>query len=239
MGWITKDLASLLSFLVPGFIAAALFYSLTAHPKSSEFERVIEALIFTVVVRPFVTMYRETALFLGRFISLGKWTEEVELIWSIGAGVCLGLSLSIVSNRDLFHSMMRARGWSSQTAFPSEWFSALVRNKSWLVLHLKDQRRLFGWPEEWPDQSDRGHFLMDQPEWLLDDNERLPIYQTEKILINAVDVVMIEFVREERAPEITDEQLKYAKEQSMNLNSKKKEGSDGSESPATSPEPTG
>lgn len=38
MGWIAKDLPTLIFLLLPGFISAGLFYTLTAHPKTSEFE---------------------------------------------------------------------------------------------------------------------------------------------------------------------------------------------------------
>ena len=46
-----QDVVSLLYFLLPGFLAAWVSYGLTAHPKREAFERVIQALIFTVIVR--------------------------------------------------------------------------------------------------------------------------------------------------------------------------------------------
>ena len=51
MGWIAKDLPTLVFMLLPGFIAAGVFYTLTAHPKSSEFERLIQSLIFTSIIK--------------------------------------------------------------------------------------------------------------------------------------------------------------------------------------------
>ena len=40
-----------LVFLLPGFVAASIFYSLTSHPKPEIFDRVIQALVFTVIVQ--------------------------------------------------------------------------------------------------------------------------------------------------------------------------------------------
>ena len=47
----SRETLSLLFFLLPGFVAAWVFYGLTAHPRKDTLERVIQALIFTVIVR--------------------------------------------------------------------------------------------------------------------------------------------------------------------------------------------
>ena len=40
-----------LNFLVPGFVAAAVYFGLTSAPKPNTFERLIQALIFTIIVQ--------------------------------------------------------------------------------------------------------------------------------------------------------------------------------------------
>ena len=54
----TDDLIRLFYDLLPGFLAAWVYYGLTAHPKPSPFERVIQALIFTVIVRALFIVFR-------------------------------------------------------------------------------------------------------------------------------------------------------------------------------------
>ena len=49
MNWASSEIVGVLSFLLPGFVAAAIFYSLTSYPKPSPFDRVVQALIFTVI----------------------------------------------------------------------------------------------------------------------------------------------------------------------------------------------
>ena len=46
----TIELLAALFALAPGFVAAGIYYSLTSHPKPSQFERVVQALVLTVVV---------------------------------------------------------------------------------------------------------------------------------------------------------------------------------------------
>ena len=51
MNWASSETVKILAFLLPGFVAAAVFYSLTSHPKPSQFERVVQALVFTAIVQ--------------------------------------------------------------------------------------------------------------------------------------------------------------------------------------------
>jgi hypothetical protein len=50
MTMITSELISLFDFLLPGFITSFLFYSLASFPKKSEFEAVVIALIYTIII---------------------------------------------------------------------------------------------------------------------------------------------------------------------------------------------
>lgn len=41
-----NNATTLLTFLLPGFLSAWVFYGLTSHPKPPQFERTAEALVF-------------------------------------------------------------------------------------------------------------------------------------------------------------------------------------------------
>ena len=56
MSWASSEVVGVLTFLLPGFVAAAIFYSLTSHPKPGAFDRVIQALIFTVIGQAIVAL---------------------------------------------------------------------------------------------------------------------------------------------------------------------------------------
>lgn len=85
--------------------------------------------------------------------------------------------------------------WTKRTAYPSEWYSAFnCENRRYLVLELKDGKRLYGWAEEWPDQPDSGHFVVTDAEWLHGD-ESVPLDSVSRLLIAATDVSRVEFVR--------------------------------------------
>ena len=56
MNWASSEVVGVLTFLLPGFVAAAIFYSLTSHPRPGAFDRVIQALIFTVIGQAIVAL---------------------------------------------------------------------------------------------------------------------------------------------------------------------------------------
>lgn len=192
-----SEIVGLIYQLLPGFIAAWIFYGLTAHPQKSPFERTIQALIFTGIARIFVIIIRASLLWVGSTCGqLGTWTENVEFGVSVLVGVVLGFIFSTFANTNKFHSWLP--DWvTKRTSYPSEWFSAFNGAKRYVYLHLTGQRRIYGWPLEWPDSPGAGHFVLMQSEWILDDNSRAPLLLTERILIPAVEVVMVEFEKDQ------------------------------------------
>lgn len=182
MGLASGEAMSLLMFLLPGFVAAAVFYWLTSHPKPGAFERIIQALIFTMFVQVVVK-------------TVSPWKETRELILSVLAAIVFGLLAVYALNKDFPHRCLRRLGITRENSYPSEWYSAFDRHANcYLVLHLKDERRLYGWPTEWPSRPDEGHFLIEEVEWLNDDGERRPAESVAGMVVPASEVEMVEFL---------------------------------------------
>lgn len=245
----TKDVLGIINALLPGFVAAWIFYGLTPHPKKEPFERVVQALIFTGIVQAIVFIVGGVLLLLGRLVSIGEWTEKVQFVWSIGIAAVIGLVVAGLANNDLLHSWLRERDWylydkhetakkaaaapkrhwiwTARTSYPSEWFHALNQDRRWVILHLKDRRRLHGWPAEMPDQPDGGHFVIWQPEWLLSDGQRAMLYNVERMIVPVSKVVFVEVMRtpEEIAAIATPEQVAAAEKLLIETN--QEESSDG------------
>lgn len=195
MDWASSEVVGVLTFLLPGFVAAAVFYSLTSHPKPDTFDRVVLALIFTVIGQAIAE------LLLSKYQSLKSW----ELALTILVAVVLGLGAAYASNRDSVHRILRHLGITKETSYPSEWYSSFSRhNDCYVVLHLEGQRRLYGWPEEWPSHPEQGHFRISEGEWLTGESERSPATGVSAILISADEVEMVEFLstRQQAAEEI-------------------------------------
>ena len=194
MNWASSEVVSVLTFLLPGFVAAAVFYSLTSHPKPSEVDRVVQALIFTIVGR---TVAEGLSLIVASLGGENLWTESWEVIVAVVIAVIVALVAAWITNTDALHALFRRTGLTKETSYPSEWYSTFSRNPDcYVVLHLKGERRLYGWPEEWPSRPDQGHFRIAEGEWLVDDRRR-PAEGVSYILVPATEVEMVEFLKVE------------------------------------------
>jgi hypothetical protein len=130
---VDKDFVKIIYDLLPGFFAAWIFYGLTAHPRREVFERVIQALIFTGIIRVFTSCFAWCCLFVGRLFVLGRWTDKLEFGWSMVFAGIFGLTISTLANRDVLHRWLREGKWvnrfkiTKKNSYPSEWFSAFQR----------------------------------------------------------------------------------------------------------------
>ena len=164
MSWATSEVVTVLTFLLPGFVAATVFYALTSHPKPSELERIIHALAFTIISQGITWIVLvPTGLGMDSF----PQDKGLETTVSLGCAIIVALVAAFSSNQDLPHRLLRKVRITTETSYPSEWYSAFSRySDSYVVLHLKGDRRLYGWPQEWPAHPEQGHFIIAEGEWL-------------------------------------------------------------------------
>jgi len=90
-------------------------------------------------------------------------------------------------------SKVRKLGITKETSYPSEWFGVFSKNVTYVVLHLEDERWIYGWPIEWPSEPGKGHFSLVQASWLTG-TEQLELDGVKSILVQAEDVKMVEFM---------------------------------------------
>lgn len=194
---LAKDSVALFAYLLPGFLAAWVLYGLTSDPKPSQFERVIQALIFTFVVNALTPVFQSVMLWTGvHLFALTAWTDVTKDLSRILLALLLGALLAYGTNKDALHRFLRDRGLTTRTSYPSEWFGVLANTVAFVVLQLNDGRRLYGWPKEWPIEADKGHFYIMEPSWIKDDGTQLDLLSVHGILIAAKDVKWVEFIGE-------------------------------------------
>jgi hypothetical protein len=107
--------------------------------------------------------------------------------------VVVGLAFAGCANNDVFHTLARRMRLTKETSYPSQWFSALTKNVTYVVLQLTDERRLYGWPTEWPSDPREGQFVLQQASWLTKDGE-VPISGVASVMLDVRDVKWVEFM---------------------------------------------
>lgn len=196
---LSKEVVALLQFLLPGFLVSWVFHSLSSHPRPSQLERIIQALIFTLFVQAAVAVERSLLSLAGNWYRVGQWTSDSDLLASIISALLIGALAAHLTNGDILHRFLRRRGFSTRSSHPSEWCTALVSYPRFIILNLKDGRRLYGWPKIWPSSSEKGHFFVTDVAWL-GEGDPIDLPSVEGILIAVGDVEFVEFMKEPEKP---------------------------------------
>lgn len=192
MNPITATTLDFLTFLLPGFITVAVIYLLTSHPKPEAFERIIQALIFTMGLQLLVGPFG--------YFSTTAMSEFWRHAAPMGCGATLGIMLAAAINHDLLHGFFRRLFITKENSHSSEWYSAFSRHPSYIVLHLSENRRLMGYPEEWPSNPDFGHFLIYDCQWIDAKGNTTSVPGANKILVPVTEISMVEFVSSGKSP---------------------------------------
>lgn len=197
MDWTDSALLAALQFLAPGFVAAWVLFALTADRKLSDFQRVVQALIFSVFIKLATTAFAGLLFLLSNFISIGEWSSDVEFFWSVIFALGFGVLLSWLLKTDRLYGFLRVRRITSQTSRPSVWYSCFCDHpETYVVLQLVDERRIQGWPSEWPSIPGEGHIRLDRAVWLeVHDSvqKEIPLPEGDFILINSSEIKWVEF----------------------------------------------
>lgn len=201
--------------LLPGFVAAWIFYSLSSYRKPETIERIIQALIFTVITKVFVSwIYWLLTVKIVNIHDFGEWDQNVELMYLVLVAVTLGIVASWCTSNDFPHSLLRKEasynlkgfwkfllGWlpglniTNKTIHPSEWYSFFKNPDNWAVLHLEGERRLLCIIRQFPDTPHEGHFICAEPAWILDDGTIANFPAGAELLINVKEFIRAEIWR--------------------------------------------
>lgn len=192
---ITLEIANLAWLLVPGFIAGWIFYGFTSHPKPTQFERIIQALIFTLFIQVLSHPVSWVLMQIGQYFSLRPWDDFAESVLSLVLAFALGMGLAFYTNNDRIHRYFREVGMTTRTSHPSEWCYVFSEKIAFVVLELNDGRRLYGWPKEWPIEPGKGQFYLMAAAWILEDGSLLDLATVDGVLIPAAEVRWVEFMK--------------------------------------------
>jgi hypothetical protein len=193
--WTSSEVIGVITYLLPGFVAAWVFYGLTTHPRKTPFERVIQAVIFTAIIQGIVAggrlIYEH---YHAQGLDWGEWGEISNQVIALIVAVVIGLSFAALANNDWVHAVLRWACITRRTSYSSNWYSAL-KQRRYVTLHLKGRRRVYGWPYEFPDQPKNDVFVLMNAFWVPDEGDPIPLPQVERLVVRADDVRWIELMK--------------------------------------------
>lgn len=220
-----ETILQVLLLILPGLLSVAIINALTVRQKLEPLERIIQALLYTFVNHvtwQVFLLILDAVFFICTF---GHWSwTPTPMGHLIGLGACAliwGLAMTWIINGDWVHAKLRDCGWvgrvlerlhlrwlapmlpkeicwgiTKRSSRPNEWYEAFYdATDYYVVIHLKDQRRIYGWANLYPDLPTEGHILMRDAVWLEDSADAdLPPRPLMNILVDVTDVRFVEFL---------------------------------------------
>lgn len=180
--------------LLPGFLTVALIQTLTVREKKKEFERVVQALLYTFICHLVWQLVKALVHVIQNWNGHSPWEPTVTTEF-VGLAVCavgLALVMTSVINHGWVHAVFRKLRLTKQGSRPSGWYDAFYRRqRQYVVLHLKDGRRIFGWPLTFSELPSEGHIFLVDAQWL---DSTAQDNNPTSLLVQVADIRFVEFV---------------------------------------------
>lgn len=215
----SPELIKVIYALLPGFVLSWVFYGLTAHTRPAAFERIVSALIYTAIIQAVLFPIESMLAWNDSMAASFAENAQASLFLATLLAIILGLVFAKIANDNLLHSFLnewewlenlplykrvnRRWGWirwrwTSKTSRPTQWFSGFYDQRQWITLEFREGgRRLRGYCREWPDTPDDGHFLVEQAEWLVEDNRSIPLDTVEVVIVPATAIELVQIEKNE------------------------------------------
>lgn len=213
----TEALDLLLLFL-PGVISSAVLTAALRRRTVEPLQRLIEAVGFTLAVTAVLALIGlvpgvgapvlpAIGLEAGRLVVRdgGAWSIPVALALS----VLLPLPIARVLSTDTHMALLRRLGVSQRTSRASTWEDVFAeQGDRFVVLELRDGRRLQGYTRYWSDDPAEGLLYVTKPAWLVrddDERDRVDVVETGQhgLMIHRDELRWIEF--QHRMPDVGGE----------------------------------
>lgn len=190
-----KDLTPVFVFLLPGFVSAGIVALLVIRKPAEPFSRVVEAFIFTMINLALFTSLRSLVTRIpGLKINSYFFFTSGNLLTMALCAVIVGLAWSYEANNQFIFGLLRGLKITPKTTKPSVWIDVFSETRNYVVVHLKDERRAYGWPRRYSDDASERVLFLEKATWLGENNEELNDPPIGILLDKDSEIAFIEFV---------------------------------------------
>jgi hypothetical protein len=171
------EVLTALVVLLPGFLAARLEQRLTVNPKQNEFDKTIEALLYSFFV---YLIY--TAIFRSLPVSVKAEKAGETIHYSIESSplhlallpliaVVLSVLVSFAANNDFFGRLFRWLRVTRRTWRASTWNDVFQNFGGVVQVELSDGRSVLGWLKFFSDRPEDGTLFLEHAAWVNADGD--------------------------------------------------------------------
>lgn len=167
-----KDLFPILLFLLPGFVSVGILEILCVRQSKDIFGRIVEALIFTMlnlacflVIRSLLEIIPRVQFDHAQFVTAGNVALMAMCAFAIGI-----VFAAEINHEWLLGFLNNRLHLTRKTAKPSTWNETWTHARKYVVVHLDDGRRIYGWPTFYSDSPEERALFLEDASWLNDNN---------------------------------------------------------------------
>lgn len=225
----TTEIVIALLLLLPGFLASRVFSSLIARRPPAQVERLIEALIFELVVVATYSILASSwdSLRPQELAVLANTESAKQLVADplrtvsknaipftalVVISIVVGFIGAVSYNFDFPWNLLRTLRLTKQSSRATVWESVFHSYTNYVIVHLTDGTRIIGWPRHFSDNSQEGELFLMNAAYLADTGDPaddIDISGPGILLTKAAGISHIEFLetkgaRNEQEPQATD-----------------------------------
>ena len=200
---LTVEALNILLLLLPGFLSGQVFYSLFKVEEVAVPKRVLDALLFSFIVYLLVSAFYQWEP-LAQVKSTGGslsffFSTNTRVIVLSGLGVILiPIIVGFLYFNDYLHFVLRKLKITTKTSRANTWNDAFLSQNRYVIVTLKDGRRIRGYPTMFSTDPKEGFVYLYNPAWVNDDksNDDDPDYLESNchgFLLNRENIDLIEF----------------------------------------------
>jgi Family of unknown function (DUF6338) len=178
---LSYEALAVLLVLLPGFVTAEVVRTLSARPKRTEFDKVIEALCYSLVdYASFVALGGKFPLSVisestGNQQHFSIVLQRGPLVGLILLAIGVALTVAFGMQHDFPLGLMRKFGFTQRTFHASVWSDTFHTFGGYVQVELADGRIIIGWLRFFSDTADASSMFLEDAAWLREDGESFPI----------------------------------------------------------------
>lgn len=202
---LTYETLNILFFLIPGFFSALILDSVITRKTKNSFAIISEALVFSFLIyaiQSFIYKWEPLIVSTDSSTLSTSYTfssDSISLILILVASIVLPLFVGASIHHDWHTGFFRKIGITDKTSRISTWHDAFINESGYVIVTLRDMRRIHGWPKYYSHQRAEGELFLHDPAWIVQEGENEPKYlptKTKGMLLSSDDIKFIEFLEE-------------------------------------------
>lgn len=197
---------AVLLVLLPGFLAAGIIRALCVRTKQTEFDKLIEALVYSFIsYAAFVAVFHRFPL-----QGLEKGPENMavylstlhpsDVLFLLGIGAAIGILVGASITNDLHGRVFRILRLTNRTSRPSIWLDVFSEVKDYVQVEFQDGRRLIGWPRYFSDSPEESSLFLENAAWIGPDEKPVEIPGSGILVTKEMPIQAIMFLQASPRP---------------------------------------